>query len=425
MNTIDPQAARRFAVQVVRQLRHAGFQALWAGGCVRDHLLDLCPKDYDVATDATPEQIRAVFRHRRTLAVGQAFGVITVLGTRESGHVEVATFRRDAEYSDGRHPDHVTFSTAEEDARRRDFTINGLFFDPLEERVFDYVGGQADLQRRLVRAIGDPLARIAEDKLRMLRAVRIASSFDFALDPETLAAVQRQAHEIVIVSAERISAELRQMLVHRSRRRAVELLNEAGLLEVMLPEFRGWAPDGGICLDDSPWRRTLAILERLQEPTFAVALAALVRTFVHPSGEIVPEVERICDRLRLSNAERVGAEWLLTHETQARRARQLPWPQLQRLLIHPRVGELMDYIRAVAEVCDGSVAEIEYCRQKLALPREELDPPPLLTGDDLKAHGVRPGPLYREILGAVRDAQLENRIHTAQEALDLVLGRRA
>lgn len=416
MNAIDPAHARQFAVQVVRQLRHAGFAALWAGGCVRDSLLQICPKDYDVATAATPDQIREVFRHRRTLAVGQAFGVITVLGSRQSGHVEVATFRRDAPYSDGRHPDHVTFSTAEEDARRRDFTINGLFFDPLEEQVFDYVGGQEDLRRRLVRAIGDPLERIAEDKLRMLRAVRIAATFEFSLDPGTLAAVQRQAHEIVIVSAERISAELRRMLVHPSRRRSLELLNQAGLLEVMLPEFRGLAPNGGICLDDSPWQRTLAVLAHLQEPTFSVALAALVREFVHPTGEIVPEVERICDRLRLSNTERVGAEWLLLHEAQLRRASQLPWPQVQRLLTHPRIDELLCYARAVAEVSDGQATEIDYCCQKLSLPRAELDPPPLLTGHDLQTHGIRPGPIYRELLLAVRDAQLEQRIRSPQEA---------
>ena len=421
MNAIDPEQARQFAVQVVRQLRHAGFPALWAGGCVRDALLHLCPKDYDIATGATPDQIREVFRHRRTLAVGQAFGVITVLGSRQSGHVEVATFRRDAAYSDGRHPDQVTFSTAEEDAQRRDFTINGLFFDPLEERVFDYVGGQADLRGRLVRAIGDPSERIAEDKLRMLRAVRFAANFAFALDPDTLAAVQRQAHEIVIVSAERVSAELRQMLVHRHRRRALELLQEAGLLEVLLPEFRELAPNGGSCPGDSSWPSTLAVLARLHEPTFAVALAALVREFVHPTGELVPEVERICDRLRLSNTERVGAEWLLLHEPELRRARQLPWPHLQRLLTHPRIDELLCYARAVAEVCDGQAAEIDYCCQKLSLPRAELDPPPLLTGHDLQAHGIRPGPIYQDLLRGVRDAQLEQRIHTPQEALELAL----
>src|SRR6187431_2793035 len=173
--TIDPKLAREFAVEVVRRLREAGLQALWAGGCVRDQLMGQLPKDYDVATDAAPERVREIFGQRRTLAIGAAFGVITVLGPKGAGQIDVATFRRDAAYSDGRHPDAVTFTDAEHDAQRRDFTINGVFYDPLEDRVIDYVGGQEDLTRRVIRAIGDPLARIAEDKLRMLRAVRFAA----------------------------------------------------------------------------------------------------------------------------------------------------------------------------------------------------------------------------------------------------------
>lgn len=386
---------------------------------MRDQLLGQRPKDYDVATNAAPAEIQTVFGPRRTRAVGQAFGVITVLGPREAGQVEVATFRRDAAYSDGRHPDSVSFGSAEEDALRRDFTINGMFFDPLEGHVIDYVGGQADLERRLVRAIGDPLARIAEDKLRMLRAIRFTAVLGFHLDAATLAAVQRQAHEIVIVSAERVAAELQLMLVHRQRRRALELLQEADLLEVIVPEYRGLALDGVGVPTDSPWGRTLAVLERLQTPTFGMALAALLREFVHPTGEIVPEVERICDRLRLANTDRVGAELLLAHEREVRSASCLPWPQLQRLLIQPRIAELLAYGQAVAEVLDGHTAEIDYCRQKLQLPLELLDPAPLLTGDDLKTHGFRPGPLFRDVLQAVRDAQLEQRVRTPAEALEL------
>src|SRR6185369_6621765 len=191
------------AVDVVRCLRGAGHQSLWAGGCVRDQLMEQLPKDYDVATDAVPQQVREVFGKRRTLEIGAAFGVVTVLGPKGAGQIDVATFRRDASYSDGRHPDAVTFSDAEHDAQRRDFTINGLFFDPLAEQVIDYVGGQRDIEQRVIRAIGDPLARIAEDKLRMLRAVRFAARFDFAIDSDTLAAIRQQARELVIVSAER------------------------------------------------------------------------------------------------------------------------------------------------------------------------------------------------------------------------------
>src|SRR5437762_5960893 len=214
MAAVDAQLARQFAVDVVRRLRESGHQSLWAGGCVRDQLMGQLPKDYDVATDAVPDRVRDVFGRRRTLAIGASFGVITVLGPEGAGQIDVATFRRDADYSDGRHPDAVTFSDAEHDAQRRDFTINGLFYDPLAEQVIDYVAGQDDLQRRVIRAIGEPLRRIAEDKLRMLRAVRFAARFDFALDEATRAAIVQQAHELIIVSAERVAAELRMNLTH-------------------------------------------------------------------------------------------------------------------------------------------------------------------------------------------------------------------
>ena len=234
---ILPQEQRRFAVKVVRKLRAAGFEAFWAGGCVRDQLLGRTPKDYDVATNATPPQIRELFGQRRTLAIGAAFGVITVLGPESAGMIEVATFRKDAAYSDGRHPDHVTFSSAQEDAARRDFTINGLFYDPLEEQVIDYVGGQEDLALRRIRAIGEPRERIAEDKLRMLRAVRFSATFDFALEEETQAAIREMADQIDVVSPERIAMEMRRMLVDPSRVAAIRLLLATNLAQVVLPEI--------------------------------------------------------------------------------------------------------------------------------------------------------------------------------------------
>src|SRR3954462_9234325 len=191
-----PSRQRDFALEIAQKLRDAGFEALWAGGCVRDELLGLTPKDYDVATSATPEQIRDLFGLRRTLPIGAAFGVITVLGPRPTGQIEVATFRTDAAYSDGRHPDSVSFTTAEHDAQRRDFTINGLFYDPIAEKVVDYVKGQEDLKRRTIRAIGDPHLRLSEDKLRMLRAIRFAAAFSFNIDPDTLQAIQEMAPQI-------------------------------------------------------------------------------------------------------------------------------------------------------------------------------------------------------------------------------------
>jgi poly(A) polymerase len=234
--SIDPRLQREFAVDVVAKLRAAGFEAYWAGGCVRDQLLGREPKDFDVATDARPDEIRGIFGFRRTVAVGEAFGVIKVVGRKPEGEVEVATFRQDASYSDGRHPDSVRFSTPEADAQRRDFTINGLFYDPLDDRVIDFVGGQEDLARRMVRAIGDARARFAEDKLRLLRGVRIAATFDFTLEPATRDAIKAMADQITVVSAERIAAEMRLMLVHPRRARALELLRELGLLKIILPE---------------------------------------------------------------------------------------------------------------------------------------------------------------------------------------------
>ena len=214
---LDPALTRQFALDVVAKLRAAGHQALWAGGCVRDQLMGKTPKDYDVATDAQPERIREVFGQRRTLAIGAAFGVITVLGPKDAGQIEVATFRRDLGYSDGRRPDAVAFTSAEEDAKRRDLTINGIFFDPVAEQYLDFVGGQEDLKNHVIRAIGNPHERFAEDKLRMLRAVRFAAMFDFSLDAATKAAVQAMAGEINVVSAERIAAEMRLMFVHPSQ----------------------------------------------------------------------------------------------------------------------------------------------------------------------------------------------------------------
>jgi tRNA nucleotidyltransferase/poly(A) polymerase len=413
MPTIDPKLARGFAVEVVRRLRESGQEALWAGGCVRDEIMGRMPKDFDVATNAPPERVREVFGKKRTLAIGAAFGVITVLGPRGAGQIDVATFRRDATYSDGRHPDAVTFSNAEQDAQRRDFTINGLFYDPVEQRVIDYVGGQEDLERGVVRAIGDPLARISEDKLRMLRAVRFAARFDFAIDAGTAAAIRQQSRELVIVSAERIAAELRMILTHSNRARGVELLAESDLLEVLLPEFAAVQQDQGV------WARTLAILAGLHEPTFAMALAALIREV--PLASERPDLPRIiCGRWKLSNEEIDGVEKIIGEEQIIRSARAQYWPKLQRVLTTPRIGELLGYCEAVARVLDGGTDEVAFCREKLSLPQEELNPQPLITGEDLKALKIPIGPMYRELLDAVREAQLEQQLKTRDDAIAFV-----
>lgn len=419
--THDPSETRRFALDIVQRLRSAGFEALWAGGCVRDQLLGREPKDYDVATNATPDQVRDVFGFRHTLPLGAAFGVITVLGRRTACPVEVATFRRDSSYSDGRHPDSVTFSSAEEDALRRDFTINGMFFDPLSEQVVDYVGGQQDLAAGIVRAIRDPRERFDEDKLRMLRAVRFAATFEFQLEAQTLAAIRQLAAEIVIVSAERIAGEMRRILPHPQRRRAAELLSQSRLLPVLIPELTPCDPEshGGAPPEaDSAWDRTLRLLDLLHTPTFSVALASLIHS-VGSAGDAT--VGAICQRWRLSNDESARVAWILAHGPATLRARALPWPALQRLLVSDGVGELLTYAEGLARLDGPALADIDFCRQKLALPTAQLNPPPLIDGNDLRQAGLRPGPLFRDLLEVVRDGQLKGEIQTPADALALAL----
>jgi poly(A) polymerase len=395
---------REFALEVVQSLRATGFEALWAGGCVRDQLLGIEPKDYDVATSAKPDEIRELFGRRRTLAIGASFGVITVLGPRTAGQIEVATFRTDAAYSDGRHPDSVTFTTAEKDAARRDFTINGLFFDPVAGEVVDYVGGCDDLDRKIIRAIGDPSARIAEDKLRMLRAVRFAATFGFEIEPETLSAIQRAAAEITTVSPERIGMEMRRMLVDRNRVTAVDLLRDAGLLPHVLPEVAG--------LEPVDWQVTRRVLAELSEPTISLALAALLWKVNAPNVANV-----VGRRLRYTNKEIELAAWLLSRLSVAAAAHELHWPEVQRVLVHEGAHELIELHAAIAGPQNVALA---FCRERLAWPIERLNPPPLVDGAALIAHGLAPGPEFSRLLELTRDAQLRGEVATAGEALALV-----
>jgi poly(A) polymerase len=395
-----PEEQRRFAADVVRRLRAAGFEAYWAGGCVRDQLLGKTPKDYDVATSATPEQIRTVFGRRRTLAIGAAFGVISVVGPKPAGMVEVTTFRRDAAYSDGRHPDSVTFSSAEEDASRRDFTINGLFYDPVESRVIDFVGGQEDLAQRRLRAVGCARERFAEDKLRMLRAVRFAATLGFALDNETCTAIAEMAAEIHVVSPERIAMEIRRVLTDPSRALGIRLLLETGLAREVLPEIVSNSVVSGP-------------LSRLKgEVGFPLALAAVLLSCVDAA-----QATEVCRRWRLSNKETERVGWLVQHHTALDTATTMRWSELQPLLIAEGIEDLLVLIEATSP---AGVEVASHCRRLLAQPRETLDPPPLLTGNDLQASGIPPGPQYRMLLDRIRVAQLDGEIRTKEEAMAVV-----
>ena len=318
--------------------------------------------------------------------------------------IEVATFRYDAGYSDGRHPDHVTFSSAREDAARRDFTINGMFFDPIDGQVIDFVAGQEDLHRGLIRAIGSPRLRFGEDKLRMLRAVRFAAMFGFAIDADTAAAVREMAHEITVVSPERIAMEMRRVLTETGRVQGVRLLVELGLAAAVLPEIvaRDEATQAHV-------EHALGVLGRLRDPNFPLALAVLLAEQADAAT-----VRELGLRWKLSNQETDEAAWLVSHRDALAGARFMRWSKLQPLLVHSWAESLVALHEASSP---HGPDEAAYCREWLAQPREKLDPPPLLTGDDLRRHGLHPGPTFKKILQSVRDAQLDGEIQTQEESL--------
>jgi poly(A) polymerase len=452
----DARAERDFATDVVRRLRQAGHEALWAGGCVRDQLLSLVPKDYDVATSARPEEVRRLFR--RTIAVGASFGVVEVLGPRTPEgplKIQVATFRTDVydDGGDGRHPGHVVYATAREDAERRDFTINGMFFDPLDDRLIDYVGGQADLRAGILRAIGEPRQRFDEDKLRMLRGVRLAARFGFILEPGTAAAIREQAPSLAVISAERIADELRKLLVTRRRAEGMAQFMDLGLAAVVLPELlpmRGLLygpprpeaalpPPGqsGAAEGGDLWGHVLRVLDLLGEgPSFPLALAALLHDVGKPRTVArMPDrytyhghehvgrrlAGEICLRLRLSNDERERVEWLVEKHQLLCEVRQMRTSTLKPLLAHAGIRELLALHRADALASGRSVEHVEYCERLLSeWTADDLTPAPLLTGHDLTRLGLEPGPVFKKLLDAVREGQLDGAIRTTQEARALV-----
>src|SRR5438094_4232324 len=427
---------RDFAMDVVRRLRETGFQALWAGGCVRDQLLGLSPKDFDVASDARPEDVQHLFR--RTVAVGVSFGVVEVLGPPPL-KVQVATFRADVSYSDGRRPDAVVFTSAREDALRRDFTINGMFFDPLENQVIDHVEGQKDLEARVLRAIGEPAERFAEDKLRLLRAVRFATHYELSFDPATASALRAMADQISVLSAERIAEELRRLLVDPHRQRGMELFMDMGLAQAIIPELlemKG-VPQGP---PDAPtsdlWDHVLRVLDLLGPgPSFSLAFAALLHdigkkrtmgrtpdryTFYYHEHVGRRMAHDICRRLKLSNDERERIEWLVEKHQFLCDAPQMRKSKLKLILVHPGIRELLALHRADARASGRSENHVDFCEQCLReWSAQELDPPPLITGDDLVRHGLEPGPHFKMLLDAVREAQLEGTITTSEEAIAL------
>jgi poly(A) polymerase len=440
MSTPTPEDLREFATQVVFRLRAAGHEALWAGGCVRDISLGLRPTDYDVATDARPEQVMELFR-KRTVPVGESFGVVRVRGPHGSGlEVEVATFRSDGAYIDGRRPESVSFSSPRLDAERRDFTINGMFFDPESGTVIDYVGGQADLQDRVLRAIGDPSARFREDKLRLLRAARFAARFGLTFDPATRAALDAMAGEVSVVAAERIAQELRRMLVHESRARAMDLMMQTNLMAAVLPPvvaMKGIFQGKQVQPEGDLWDHVLLVLELLPAaPSFSLAFAALLhdvgkpatkafhngRYSFHNHEQVGREIaDALCRRLKLSNSERERVTWLVGLHQYLGDAKRLREAKLKRILAMPGIGELLALHRADALASTGDTSQVEYCEYYLRNePTGPIDPPPLISGHDLARHGLKPGPQFKVILEAVREAQLDALVGSKREALEWI-----
>ena len=432
---------REYAVQVVKKLRDEGFAAYLVGGCVRDILLGREPADYDVATSATPDETLALFP--KALAVGAQFGVVLVpFGSHK---VEVATFRSDGIYTDGRHPDRVQFSkTAQEDVQRRDFTINGLLLDPGfypdgGDKVLDYVGGREDIERRVIRTIGDPRQRFGEDKLRMLRAVRFAARFRYTIAPETMEAIRTLAYEIHQVSRERIREELTKMLTEGQARHGFELLDESGLLKEVLPEIAAmkgveqppqYHPEGDV------WVHTLMLLEGLPagaSPT--LAWSALLHDVGKP-----PTFRRAPDRIRFDGHADVGAKMAREIGNRFRMsneeidqitsvvAQHMKFPELpkmrestlKRFLRQPKFDEHLEMHRLDCLASHGDLSLHDLATEKLrTMPEEQIRPKPLITGHDLIDAGYKPGPLFSEVLTQVEDAQLEGRVTDRDSALVL------
>ena len=422
------------ALHIVETLRRAGFQALLAGGCVRDLALGRVPKDWDVATDAGPEEVAALFEH--TVPVGAQFGISLVV--LDAGDYEVARFRRDGPYCDGRRPAAIEPADARADAERRDFTINGLFYDPESGELLDCVGGQRDLDAKVIRAIGDPAARFAEDHLRLLRAVRFAARFGFTIEPETWDALCAQVDSIASVSAERIRDELTLLLTEGGARCGLRLLDQSDLLPAVLPEvaaMRGVPQEAEFHPEGDVWTHVQLLFEYLDAPSAELAWSALLHDIGKPSTMVRAERIRfhgheavgadmaaaICGRLRMSNESRRVICALVAEHMRISHVRQMRPSTLMRLLREPHFPELLQLHRADCLASHGKLDLYEFCRAQLAaLKKEDLRPPALLTGSDLIALGFTPGPLFREILTAVEDAQLDGRLDNYQSALRFV-----
>lgn len=428
------QALETIARSVVQRLQDAGFTALYAGGCVRDQLRGVEPHDYDIATDARPEQVQELFR--RTVAVGAHFGVIIIL--EGDAEFQVASFRADGLYIDGRHPETVTFSTPEKDAERRDFTVNGLFFDPIRQQLIDYVGGQKDLDAKILRAIGDPVARFREDRLRMLRAVRFAAVLGFEIESETWKAIQENAPHIHEVSAERIREELVKIFLSPQRVRGWDLLDQSGLMREILPEIerlKGCEQPPQFHPEGDVWIHTRIMLSLLPEQ---VSIPLVFSVLFHDIGKPPTFSVDETGRIRFNGHEKVGAQMTedlmlrlrfprkeidatveaVANHMAFKDVQEMRVARLKRFMSRETFEDEMELHRVDCASSHGFLDNYEFLRAKQEeFANEPLIPPPLVTGHDLIALGLKPGPRFKEILETVQSRQLEGTLRDREEAL--------
>ena len=428
-------STRENAIFVVRRLRQEGFEAYFAGGCVRDMLLDKEPRDYDIATSAHPEDVQRLFAE--TVSVGAQFGVILV---HVEGHpFEVASFRHDGPYLDGRRPSEVRYGSLEEDVQRRDFTINGMIYDPIADRVIDLVEGRQDLAHQRIRAIGAAERRFAEDRLRMLRAVRFAASLNFAIESATFAAIQRLAPMIIDIASERIGDEITRILTEGAARHGFELLDESGLLKILLPEIEAlkgiwqspdYHPEGDV------FKHTMLLLNHMQAPSETLAYGCLLHDVAKPlcfkregdrvtfyghtdKGAIM--AEDILKRLKRGRAVWERVNYLVHNHLRHVQAPDMRLSTLKRFLREDGIEELLELTRIDALSSSGDLRHYQFCKDRLdQLDEEEIRPAPLVRGSDLIEMGFKPGPMFAEILRQVEDQQLGGELGSREEALDWV-----
>ncbi|MBI4641411.1 MAG: CCA tRNA nucleotidyltransferase [Candidatus Tectomicrobia bacterium] len=424
---------RKKALQIVQRLRESGFKALLVGGCVRDMVMGEEPKDYDIATDATPQEVMKLFRH--AIDVGAQFGVVRILDGDDQ--FEVATFRTDGLYRDGRHPEHVTFSSEWDDVMRRDFTINGLLYDPIADGLIDYVGGQDDIRRRIIRTIGNPYRRFEEDKLRLMRGVRFSSRYQYTIEAQTFQAMKALAEKITQVSAERIRDELLIMLTQGRADKSLKLLHEVGLLRQILPEVAAmdgvqqppeFHPEGDVLT------HTIMMAGMMANPSPELAMAVLLHDVGKPATFVVKErirfdghdkvgavmAEQICRRLRFSNKSTEQIVELVEDHLRFMHVQRMRSSRLKRFLRKEGFEEHLELHRLDCLASHGKLDSYLFCVEKLQELKEEIKPQKLISGDDLIEMGFIPGPFFKKILTYVEDAQLDGKVSTREEALCLV-----